>query len=296
MMDPIPPTKFYPGRFSDPARWQAFKPRNGDVVVVTPPKSGTTWLQSILALLISGDPDVIADVAFKSPWIDFGLRDVDEVMARLEAQTQRRHMKTHTPFDGIPVWPDVKYIAVYRHPIDVHFSMRKHAANMISEIGHKMFPEAYFDPDISKAFDLFLNSDQIEMACLSLIVDHYQSAMAMAERDNVLVLHYADMVRDLPKAFDQIVGLTGLSHPHPSLEQLINAARFDNMKANAHQFAPSAGQGTWKDDAAFFDSATSNKWEGVLTPSQMTAYDTRISELLNPQDRAWLEWGTTRGL
>ncbi len=38
-------------------------------------------------------------------------------------------VKTHTPADGFPVWEGVTVISVYRHPLDVFFSMRKHIAN-----------------------------------------------------------------------------------------------------------------------------------------------------------------------
>jgi hypothetical protein len=51
-----------------------------------------------------------------------------------EAQNHRRCIKTHTPFDGIPYDPDCTYIAVYRHPIDAHFSMRRHVANLQEDL------------------------------------------------------------------------------------------------------------------------------------------------------------------
>ena len=47
----------------------------------------------------------------------------------------------------------------------------------------------------------------------------------------------------------------------------------------------------WRNDAGFFDSATSNKWEGVLTDDDLSAYDAAISKLLSPEQRQWLEWG-----
>ena len=76
------------------------------------------------------------------------------------------------------------------------------------------------------------------------------------------------------------------------MAQLVRAATFDSMKANAHRFALSAGQGFWHNDAGFFDSASSNKWEGKLTEADLDAYEARISTLLTPQERRWLEWGS----
>jgi hypothetical protein len=37
---------------------------------------------------------------------------------------------------------------------------------------------------------------------------------------------------------------------------------------------------------------TSNKWEGVLTEDDLAIYDVAISELLEPDQRNWLEWGS----
>jgi aryl sulfotransferase len=44
-------------------------PRQGDIVVCAAPKSGTTWCQGILALLISGNPEVDADILNNAPWL-----------------------------------------------------------------------------------------------------------------------------------------------------------------------------------------------------------------------------------
>jgi aryl sulfotransferase len=54
------------------------------------PKSGTTWLQGILAMLIAGDAEVDAQTSMKSAWIDINIRPVEDVMARLAASTTRR--------------------------------------------------------------------------------------------------------------------------------------------------------------------------------------------------------------
>ncbi|MFT7594653.1 MAG: aryl sulfotransferase [Paracoccaceae bacterium] len=277
----------YGEAITDSTRWDAYAPRVGDIVVSTPAKSGTTWTQSILALLISGDPLVDAQTSMKSPWIDINIRDVAEVMARLEAQDHRRQVKTHTPFDGIPIWDELRYVTVYRHPIDAHFSYRKHAANMTLDLGKELYPE-----DPSESFRIFLQGTHYEGASLWAIVEHFRSTLDLEPRENLIRLHYANMLTDLAGAFDKIATHVGISHPPEVMETLIKAASFDSMKANAHRFAPSAGQKFWRKDDGFFDSATSNKWEGQLTADDLAAYDARMSELLTPDQRAWLEWGS----
>ncbi|PYG31082.1 sulfotransferase domain-containing protein [Pelagimonas varians] len=283
---PEPPERRYVDFIADSSRWASVVARSGDVIVSTPPKSGTTWTQSILALLIAGDPNVNADVSMKSPWIDMTFRPIEQVLQRIEAQTTRRHFKSHSPLDCLPFWKGVRYITVYRHPIDVHFSFQAHNANIKAEIG---------GPDktgsVQEAFHKFLTAQE-DHVCLSSIVDHYKSALARDRYENCLRLHYKDMSRDLPKTFGQISDHTGLSHSSDMMAQLIKAAQFENMRANADRFTPSAGQGFWKNDAHFFDSGTSNKWEGKLTKDDLAAYDAEVSKLLSPSERRWLEWGS----
>ncbi|MFN3845349.1 MAG: sulfotransferase domain-containing protein [Paracoccaceae bacterium] len=260
-------------------------PRAGDIVVSTPPKSGTTWVQAILAMLIAGDPDVGAQISMKSPWIDINIRDLGEVMARLEAQDHRRQVKTHTPFDGIPFWQHIRYVTVYRHPIDVHFSYRKHLANMARDVG-----QAPLSENPSDSFREFLAED-VDHRGLGPILDHYLCTLAREPREALIRLHYADMLRDLPGAVASLAAHVGIAHPAELMAAITKAATFASMKANADRFTPSAGQGFWKADAGFFDSATSKKWEGQLTAGDLAAYDAKLDAVLSAGERAWLEWG-----
>jgi aryl sulfotransferase len=239
---------------------------------------------------LSGEPNAVdAQISMKSPWIDIAIRDLAEVMARLEAQSHRRQVKTHTPFDGIPLWPDLRYIAVYRHPLDVFLSWQRHVANMTRDI-HK---ERAADPDA--AFTYFLEGDHHEGVSLGGLVEHYRCTLDREPRENLLRLHYADMLADLPSAVAAIAAHVGIDHPPALMERIVKAATFDSMKANAARFAPSAGQGFWHSDAGFFDSAGSGKWSGRFNDAQLAAYDARMATLLDTEARRWLEQGSDAG-
>ncbi len=281
----------YDGPLTDNARWVEVAAREGDVVVATPPKSGTTWTQSICALLISGDPGVDAKNSVVSPWVDIRLREIGPMLEELEGQTRKRYLKTHTPLDGVPVREDCIYFGVYRHPLDVHFSMRRHVENMQLDALDRFYPE-----DISESFEMFLglgaDGDGIDMPGLAGIVHHYRCARALAARENVHLFHYADMSRDLAGAMGRMAAAMGILHDAERMAALVEAATFDNMKANADRFAPSAGLGVWASDAAFFDSGSSGKWSGRLSEAELAAYDAAMETLLPEGARRWLEWGS----
>lgn len=286
LSSPIKPKRRYTGKIADPSRWYEFAARPGDIVVSTPPKSGTTWTQGILALLLSGDPDVDAAISRKAPWIDITDADQDARMAALNAQNGRRQVKTHTPLDGIPLWPELRYISVFRHPIDVHFSFRRHVENMSEDVLGNVYP-----PDIQEGFRIFLEGDHRDGASLVSIIDHFRSALEFAERENVLCLHYADMTRDLDASVHQIAKHIAVEHPPALMSKLVASARFGNMKINAKRFAVSAREGFWRKDSDFFDSGTSQKWVGVLKDFDLAAYDVRMAEILDKHERNWLENG-----
>src|SRR4051794_20407368 len=115
---------------ADSARWEHFVLRPTDVVITTPSKCGTTWMQQIVGMLLR-DTVELPPIGTISPWLDMQVRTEDEVFGLLAAQNERRFIKTHTPLDGLPIVSSVTYIAVIRHPLDVALSDRDHASNML---------------------------------------------------------------------------------------------------------------------------------------------------------------------
>lgn len=287
--------KLYIGPLTDNRRWDKFKARPDDVYVVTPPKCGTTWMQTIVALLIWGDPDYETELSVKMPWVDIRIREMDEVAERLEAMTHRRSVKSHTPLDGLPYRDDGQFLCVFRHPLDAHYSFRKHVRNIPIGGMELFFPE---DGDTEVMFRRFLDGagegHDMDAMPLALILRHYEAARALSDRPNVTLFHYADMTADLAGTMAKVAELLEIDHPPHLMERLVEAATFDNMKANADRFAPSGGKGFFKSDSAFFHSGTSGKWEGKLTDAQLAAYDAIMDAALAPEERRWLEYGAGR--
>jgi Sulfotransferase domain len=99
-------------------RWKRFEPRDGDIYIATFGKSGSTWMQQIVAqLLFNGEPGI--EPLRRCVWPEFRLNPLQPALQRLAAQTHRRMLKTHMPVDAIGILPNAKYINVMRDTRDV---------------------------------------------------------------------------------------------------------------------------------------------------------------------------------
>lgn len=278
--------------FTDTHNWDDFEHRKGDVFICVPPKSGTTWMQTICGLLIHGDPD--SELAYPeiSPWIDFRLssKTIETRLATLAAQTHQRFIKTHTPLDGIPYFNDCNYLVVHRHPLDVHFSMGNHVRNMRLDIINHLYTD-----DISANFHSFLNNglegEGLDQPSLALIAHHLNTAKAMSHLPNVHLFHYDTLSKNLSAQMGRIAQAIGVSHAPDIFEALVAKATFKSMKANAHLSAPGAVGGLFKDPTVFFHSGKGQKWKGKLSDTEVGRYNERIAELLDGDAIHYLETG-----
>ena len=98
----------YRSLLADSARWDGFEFRAGDIVISTPAKCGTTWVQMLCALLIFDRPDFPAPLDELSPWVDMCNQSIASVRAKLAAQSHRRFIKTHLPVDALVFSPKAK--------------------------------------------------------------------------------------------------------------------------------------------------------------------------------------------
>ena len=283
-------TATYSGDLTTPARWPTWVPRKGDILVCTPPKCGTTWTQAMLAMLLHGGREIPERIPILSPWVDAALGDAKEVATSLERQLARRVVKTHTPADGFPVWEGVTVVAVYRHPLDIFFSLRKHAWNRKGAIDHPMRRPL----EIALAFYLSseLRVDDFDRDTLATVAQHFRATVLGRRIPKLVLLHYADMIADRRGTVRQLAEGAEIEANETLIDEVVNATGFETMRAGADRFVPKAGTGFWEDEAAFFDSGTNEKWRGQLGDGDLELYAARIGELVPEVGaRRWLEFG-----
>src|SRR5690349_11861172 len=112
----------------DSTVWNDFKFRDDDIVIASYAKSGTTWLQQIVAQLIFEGADD-RNVGTMSPWLDLRVPPKEAKLSAVEAQTHRRFIKTHLPVDALVFSPTAKYLYIGRDGRDIVWSLYNHHSN-----------------------------------------------------------------------------------------------------------------------------------------------------------------------
>jgi aryl sulfotransferase len=279
----------------DSARWEGFPFRDGDIVISTRSKSGTTWMQMICALLVFGSPDLPAALPTLSPWVDHTIEPVDEVFARLEAQQHRRFVKTHTPLDGIPLDDRATYVVVARHPLDMAVSLYHQGDNIdrqrMAELTGVPAQPAAPRPGLHDwlvRWTLHETTPLAQPDSLVGVLHHVRDAWSRStEVDNVVLVHYADLLADLSGEMRRLAELLGLDVPAARWPALVEAATFARMRSRSDELTPNV-LGVLKDSAAFFRSGRSGGGRELLTPSELAAYEDRVATLAPADLVAWL--------
>ncbi len=253
---------------ADSARWERFAFRPDDVIISTPSKCGTTWMQMIVGMLLLDRTDLGAPISSLSPWLDMLIHTDDEVFGLLERQRHRRFIKTHTPLDGLPLLRSVTYIAVTRHPLDVAMSDLDHGENERFErlvelrnvaVGSEAPAEGALD-DAPKEPDAYLRwyidndveptgSGPYGLADYCNQVLTYWNARS---EPNVHLFHYADLWADRDREMRSVADALGVDVEEGRWPSLVEAAGIDAMRARAGETAPEVATGMWRSPERFF--------------------------------------------
>jgi hypothetical protein len=278
----------------DSARWEHFRFRDGDIVISTRSKSGTTWMQMICALLVFGSPDLPAPLPVLSPWLDHAIEPVEDVVRRLDAQQHRRFVKTHTPLDGIPVDERATYVVVARHPLDMAVSLyhqsdnidRERLAELTGSPARSRPPRPVLHDWLVQWVDAEV-SPQEQMDSLPGVMHHLSDAWARRDAGNVVLVHYDDLLADLDGEMRRLAERLDLVGPDERWPALVDAASFARMRERADVLTPNP-LGVLKDNRAFFRSGRSGAGREVLSAAELARYEERVAAAVPADLVAWL--------
>ena len=279
----------------DSTVWNDFKFRDGDVVIGTYAKSGTTWVQQIVGQLIFGGREDVA-VAEISTWVDLRVPPMEEKLAMLEAQKHRRFVKTHLPLDALAFSPKAKYIYIGRDGRDVVWSFHNHHVNA-NDLWYEILNDSpgRVGPPIEQPRESVVDyfQDWLEMDGFPIwsYWENIGSWWPARELPNVLFLHFANLKEDMPGEIRRIADFLEIEISPDSWPAILKHCSFDHMKANAEQAAPLGGA-VWEGGAkTFVHKGKNGRWQNELPASLSTAYEKMAIDKLGEDCANWLATG-----
>lgn len=224
-----------------------------------------------------------APLAEWSPWLDWLGAPWDQISARLGSQQHRRIIKTHTPLDGLPLDPHVRYLVAARHPLDAAVSMYHQNANLTGR------PTSVLRAHVRSWLLSWITTEsdpRQQPDSLRGVLHHLRDAWLRRERDPVLLVHYDDLVSGLGAQMRAIATWLNIAVGSDIWPTLVNGAGLDSMRARADELVP--GKDLLACNAAFFRHGRSGTAAGLLTVDELHDYYRMVAQDLPGDLMRWL--------
>ncbi|CAL4067962.1 unnamed protein product, partial [Meganyctiphanes norvegica] len=271
--------------------------KSDDVVIMTFPKCGTTWMQEIIWTMRNKlDFDTAKKVAlkFKAPFLDMdSLHPPEEPhYPELEADFKKRHpqgdpindglyidivdntksprtIKTHMPFDLLnQSLPDTcKVVYVARNPRDACVSYYHHA---------RLIKSSGFTGDFNKYLEFWTK----DLVVQGPFWQHVHQGWKKRDHPNVLFIFYEDLKQDVMSQLRRINDFLGTNLTEEELLKVSDHTSFNSMKKNTainHTAGAVAAGAFKKGEGEFVRKGTTGDWRNYFTSE------------LEPKFQAWMD-------
>lgn len=253
-----PKTVFLDSSCWEPAPFSRIA-RPGDVVVSSMMKSGTTWTRQIVDLLRHQTDTAPESSSTEAAWFPPNLKDsvpfpdfvhypdetlsdrirhYEGIWARAPDHV-KRGIATHATPPLLPLRDDLRYVVVARAPVEVFASvlpylhtMSDQALDLWGRCDH--VPPSTF-ADFKQAWLHHGMADHI-------VHNHLLSWWPHRNRRNVLLVHYADLKRDIGGTVNKIASFLGIKLTDEQHAEVLRKSSFQWMKAHSENMTGSA---TW---------------------------------------------------
>ncbi|CAM9660288.1 unnamed protein product [Ectocarpus sp. 12 AP-2014] len=257
---------------------RTFETRDDDVFVCTFSKSGTTWVQQIITLLLNGGVQGEKSYSEAVPWMEwltfkFGehedpaIRDAEAkgwTLETIKSTPDRRFMKTHANLKNLPAGSakGLKVIYVARNPKDVCVSLYHHVKNKRPDT---------FSGDFSDHVRSFVEGSQMNGPWFDHVLEWWEAANA--DPEHILFLHYEAMLAEPQEHIRKIADFAGINYTPDILAKADAASSLSAMKRNPKtNLYPKnnlrkGGAGGWRDsftvrESEAFDQIYREQMEG----------------------------------
>ena len=282
----------------DSTRLNNFPFRDDDIIIGTWSKSGTTWTQQLVAQLVfRGDPESYGQML--SPWPEFRIAPLEAAYEQAEAQTHRRFIKTHSPFNCVPYHESIKYLFIGRDARDVVWSMFNHHEIMNPEAFH-LFNDApgrvgppwtHEIRDVHQFYLKFLEQGYMpghtpDTNFWNCICQWWQ----VRDLPNVKLVHYNNLKQDFVGEAKKIADFLDIEIEESLWPQIEKHCSIDYMRdlsakfEDLHIIFNGGGQN-------FINKGTNGRWKDVLSQEEVDRCDAIAIQEMGAQCAHWLKTG-----
>ncbi|XP_048220058.1 sulfotransferase 1E1-like [Perognathus longimembris pacificus] len=251
---------------------ETFQARPDDLVIVTYPKSGTTWLSEIVYMIYKED-DVEKckeDAIFnRVPYLECRKEEKMNGVKQLQEMDSPRIVKTHLPAKLLPgsFWENnCKIIYLSRNAKDVAVSYY-YFFLMITE-----FP----DPE---SFPKFVEKFMEGKVPYGSWYDHVKAWWEKRNNPQMLYIFYEDMKEDIRKEVIKLMKFLGRKPSEELVDKIIKHTSFQEMKNN-----PSTNYTTLPEEmmnqrvSPFMRKGISGDWKNHFTVAMNERFDTHYEQ------------------
>lgn len=304
----IAPTRVVRDYLSNSLVWHDFLAQGGfvegDIVIATPVKSGTTWTQRIIQQILRNGAENDGSLSDTSPWLDSSWGDHAGMLDVLGQQRDagcRRVVKSHLLADALPIAQEARYVFVGRNGKDSGISFHNMLSNYsestmakINEVHAQWSGSSaplVVPPDMQTFFDLWLDTGGC--GCGDLF-DLVKSWWELRDEPNVLLLHYRELKDDLTGQIARLAEFLDIDPGSLDIDLIAEHCSFDYMSGRAEKMAPFNGE-HMSSPKAFFHKGPNRDYRSELTAAQIARFDRVAVQKLGAQCAHWLETGQLSG-
>ncbi|XP_053269150.1 sulfotransferase 2B1 isoform X2 [Pleuronectes platessa] len=251
--------------------YEDFTFRPDDIVIVTYPKSGTTWSQEIVPLIMSGgDPASVESLHNwdRVPWLEMHRsRDLN-----LEKRPSPRMFATHFHYNMMPpgffeVKPKVIY--VMRNPKDV-FTSFLHYSEVASFLVNPG-PQGEF-------LHKFLDGK----VCHGSWFDHIKGWLNAEDKERIMYISYEEMIMDLNDSVSRIAQYLEKPLTTEVIEKITDRCLFKNMKQNnMSNYSAVPCEIMDRTNSEFLRKGITGDWKNQLTVAEAEYFDAVYTDKTN---------------
>jgi len=280
-----------------------FQFQKGDVLVMSFPKSGTTWTQEIVWTMVNNrnldNPEANQSLLIKSPQIETDIfmrfnankgqeRPLVQMMSPnsefkfmdiLNMMDSPRILKTHAIPDFISptAFTKAKVVYVVRDPRDVCLSYYHHC---------RLFTYESYTGTLDQFITGFLDGSN----WMGPYWKHIESAWKMRTHPNIHFCSYEKLKENTLEEYEKLAQFLGLEISREEMQKIIKYTSFAEMKKRDNFFIPKSEYEVYmnekvaQSEGGFFRKGEKGQWRTVFNDEQKTKFSQWFRDNCPSQD------------